>query len=107
MSDVEKADKAVTENKAVSGVSDALSAGYSEGLCGCLSDIVGCKIAEILIFAGVLVFCLPCFPMSAAKATLDERSCTFCDFVCPTSQYQIRQTIRSKYKLGVFIYVMN
>jgi hypothetical protein len=42
----EKADQKITENKAVSGVSDALSAGYTESLCGCLSDILGCKFMK-------------------------------------------------------------
>ncbi len=42
----EKADQQITENKTVSGVSDALSVGYTESLCGCLSDVVGCKLMK-------------------------------------------------------------
>eukprot|EP01122_Echinamoeba_exundans_P000797 TRINITY_DN1072_c0_g1_i1.p2 TRINITY_DN1072_c0_g1~~TRINITY_DN1072_c0_g1_i1.p2 ORF type:complete len:100 (-),score=23.53 TRINITY_DN1072_c0_g1_i1:117-416(-) len=58
-----------------------------EGLFGCLSDFNTC----------ILGLFIPCYVMGRTKAQLDERDCTFCDFICPPNEYQTRQSIRAKY----------
>jgi len=49
----------LTENKALTDLSQQLSPGYDEHLFGCLSDTTGC----------VLSFCLPCMVAGATKVS--------------------------------------
>ena len=84
------AGNSLTDNKAVQDANAALSPGYTENLFDCCSDPVGCAI----------VCCLPCLPLTATKAALDERPCTIFDALCGVSPYQNRQQLRAKYKKG-------
>lgn len=79
-----------TDHKAIQDANAQLSPGYTENLFDCCSDPVGCAIT----------CCLPCLPLTATKAALDERPCTLCDALCGVSPYQNRQTMRAKYKKG-------
>jgi len=76
-------------NEGANKLNAYLSQGYNTHLCGCLDDVTGC----------LLSFCCPCIVAAAIKAQLDERPCTVFDCICGTGGYQIRQTIRSKYKI--------
>jgi len=79
----------LTSNEQANKMNAYLSSGYNTHVFGCFEDPMGC----------VVTCCCPCWVMATAKAQLDERPCTVFDFCCGTSGYQIRQTIRAKYKI--------
>mmetsp|Transcript_14718 Transcript_14718/g.16342 ORF Transcript_14718/g.16342 Transcript_14718/m.16342 type:complete len:100 (-) Transcript_14718:77-376(-) len=60
---------------------------FSNGLFGCMSDFGTC----------IITCFLPCYTAANNKATIDERECTFCDFICTPNIYQTRNSIRAKY----------
>ena len=66
-----------------------LSPGFKTEIFGeeCLLNLPLCLLSCIL----------PCAPLAAGKADLEDRQCTLCDFFCPNNVYQMRQQTRYRY----------